>query len=106
MTRKLSWSLAAVAYLVPPHWAYCSNLADERAQLAAYGFIKCGTTQASNTFLACVASATLSLLAVGCGVVSLCLLPSPRPKFRTLEVIAMSVPFVAAVAFVALSLWN
>src|SRR2546423_1607106 len=93
LTLTLNWTLC------PSAWAYCSTLADERAQLAAYGFIKCGTTQASNTFLACVASAALSLLAVGCGVVSLCLLPGPRPKLQTLEVIAMSVPLVAAVAF-------
>ena len=83
-----------------------SNLADERAQLAAYGFIKCGFTQTNNSLLACTAAAFLSLFAVGCSIAFLRVLPSPRPKFRILETLTMSVPFVAVVLFVALSLWG
>ena len=106
MCRKLSWWFTAVACSVPPLWAYSSNLADERAQLAAYGFIKCGFNQTNNTLMACAASASLSLLAVGCSIASLRVLPSPRPKLRIGETITMSVPFVAVVLFVALSLWG
>lgn len=105
MSRKLSWWLA-LACLVPPLLAYSANMADQRAQLAAYGFVKCGFNQANNSDLACAASASLSLLAIGCSIASLRALPSPRPKLRIAETITMSVPFAAAVLFVALSLWG
>jgi hypothetical protein len=103
MSRKLSWWLA-LGCLVPPLLTYSANLADEHAQFAAYGFIKCSFNQTNNTLLACIASAFLSLLAVGCSIASLRVIPSPRPKLRVAETITMSVPLVAVVLLIVLSL--
>jgi len=105
MSRKLSLWLA-VACLGPPLLAGSANMADEDVQMAAYGFIKCGFNQTKNAFLACIASASLSLIASGCSIASLWVLPSPRPKLRTLETVTISVPFLAVVLFVVLSLWG
>ena len=97
MNRKLSWLLAAIAYIGPPLWAYFSNVADQHTQLSAYGFIKCGYTQTTNTLLACVASGSLSSLALGLGLVSLRCVPSPLPPTRKLEIIAVSGPLLMAI---------
>ena len=103
MSRKLSWSLATLAYLGPPLWAYFSMAADRVAQTAAYGFIKCGTPQGMITILACAFSASLSLLALAFAVASFRLVPSPRPKTRVLEIGVVSLPlFVAVLVFTSL----
>jgi len=106
MNRKLSWLLAGIAYIGPPLWAYFSSVADQHAQLAAYGFIKCGNTQTGITFLACVASGSLSSVALALGLVSLRSVPSPRPRARLLEMVAVSMPLLVAVLIVSSPLWG
>jgi hypothetical protein len=97
MSRKLSWLFAAMAYLVPPIWAYVAIKADLNAQLDAYGFIKCGTPALSMTLLACKASSALSLLAACFGIASFLGMSSPRPKIRLLEIGALLLPLLVAV---------
>jgi hypothetical protein len=105
MSRKLSWLLAAIAYLGPPLWAYFAIKAAQDAQMAAYGFIKCGTPMAMTTLSACKASGLLSLLATGFAIASFRSASRPLLKTRVLEIVAVSVPLVVAVVILASMLW-
>jgi hypothetical protein len=102
MSRKVSWCLVLIC-LIPPLFAYSANMADHQAQLAAYGFIKCGFNQSNNALLACLATGLFSAAASGCSIVSLRAVPRPRPKLRIVETVTISVPFVVVVLLVALS---
>ena len=102
MKRKLSWLLAAVAYLVPPLWAYCATveLVAERCGPNGYGrqFLV-----ADNIVRAWIASALLSFLAMAFSLAALSSVPSPRSKIRILETLAISLPFVGLVLVVMAS---
>jgi hypothetical protein len=72
--------------------------------MSAYGFVKCGTVMASTIFWASTASAFLSLLATGLAIASFRLVPSPRPKARILEILAVSTPLLVALLVIASAL--
>jgi len=63
--------LVAVAAQSPPALAYSSNLLMRMPNWPAYGFIQVRLQSSNNAFLACIASASLFLLAVGCSMASL-----------------------------------
>lgn len=103
MKRKLSWLIASLAFVGPPVWASFAIQADRREQLAGHGWI-CGTPMILIFLTASVASSVLSLAATGFGVASFCALPRPRSFARRAEIGILILPFVLAVAFVALIL--
>ena len=81
MHRKLSWLLAVFAYLGPPVWACFAVLADNRDQMNAYGFMKCGNNVGIIISCACILSGSSSLVAGCLGAVSLQAVP--RPPLRS-----------------------
>jgi hypothetical protein len=106
MSRKLSWSLAALAYLGPPAWAHFAIAADQSAQMAAYGSTRCGTPALTIAFLAFVASGALSLLAVAIGAASLWRAPGPRTSVRVLEIGVLAMPLLLVILVFVLMLFR
>lgn len=98
MLRILSWLMAFVAYFGPPVWAYYAIEADRRAQLAAYGWV-CGNPLIGINLQACLASAGLSFLGMGCALICYRKLPKPKRKMRTIELGVVSVPFIVGGAY-------
>jgi len=105
MSRKLSWTFAAIAYVAVPLWAYFAIRSDYNAQMHAYKFVKCGTPMIGIMLLACMSSGAASLLAAGLGVASYRSILGPRPKTRALEIAALSLPLLVAMFIAGLILW-
>ena len=106
MSRKLSWLLAALAYLGPPVWAHWAVTADQNAQRTAYGFVKCATPHGMIALWACAVSGLLSLLAIAFALATYRLVPSPRPKPRVLEIGAVAAPALVAGLVFASLFWD
>lgn len=86
MKRKISWVVAALAYTVPPVWAYYMVQADVEAQRQSHGFI-CG-----NPIL-------LSAVAVSLGIWAYFDKSAARYKGQFLELFVFSVPLFVGATF-------
>jgi hypothetical protein len=103
MSRRLSWLFALAAYVLPPVWAAFALDADMKTQRQVHGFV-CGLPLLGIMFVACIASAALSVLGTAFGVASFCAAPAPRSLVRVAELAALVLPFLAASTYVALLL--
>ena len=103
MTRRLSWFLGALAYALPPIWAYWSQ-STLYAEAKARGQYLCGLPYLAIVTLACLGSAILGAAACGFGYRSYRHLPKPRPLVRSVELVVLTVPLVLGLALFALLL--
>jgi hypothetical protein len=103
MSRRLSLLFALAAYVLPPVWAAFAMDADMKTQRQVHGFV-CGLPLLGIMFVACIASAALSVLGTAFGVASFRAAPAPRSLLRVAELAALVLPFLAASTYVALLL--
>lgn len=98
--RKLSWLFFALACIGVPlyaHWALDQDAAAQRAAHAA----ACGLVAMSILFFSALLMAVFSAVAGLFGFLSFRSLKGLRPKRRILELVALFVPCLAGVAFIA-----
>src|SRR5947209_7988051 len=98
MRRKLSWTLALLAYTGPPAWAYFALAADRQAQLASHGWV-CGNPMLGIMFLAAISSTALS---AGATALAFGALPEQPGGRRLIEIFVLAVPAIAGAGLAAL----
>jgi len=93
MKRKLSWGFAILAYLAPALWCYNAVKEYEASQRL------CGMPILAMVCLACLAAATLSIVATVLGTLSFRSLKPPRPKYRYVELLSLAAPCVIGLGY-------
>lgn len=101
MIRKASLLIASLAYVGVPLWTSFALQRDAQAQRAAHAFA-CGNAAMGIIIFGLLLSATLSLVASAFALASFRKLPSPRSRFRTLELVFIAFPLLAGIVSVAL----
>ena len=100
MKRALPWFIAASAYIIPPFWAYFAMERNAVAQKAVYGFA-CGNPALGMMLLACIGSAILSLSATLFRGWAVGWWKTVSLGAAGVELVALALPFFAAVSFAA-----
>lgn len=101
MSRKASLVIASMAYIGVPLWALFALQRDAEAQRVAHAFA-CGNVAMGIIVFGLMLCATLSLVASAFALASFRKLPSPRSRFRTLELVFIAFPLLAGIVSVAL----
>ncbi len=101
MVRKLSWLMSALAYVLPPTWAYFEQVSLYEAAKVHGGYI-CGLAMLGISGLACLGAASLSGIALVLGWLSYRSLPKPRPRARMAELAVLAIPMLLGPGYVGL----
>jgi hypothetical protein len=101
MMRKLSWIFFALACVGVPLYAYWALEQDAAAQRAAHA-TACGLVAMAILFFSALMMAVFSVIAGLFGFLSFRSLKGPKSKRRILELVALFVPCLVGVAFIAL----
>jgi uncharacterized integral membrane protein len=99
MRRKISWALAAMAYLLPASLAIFALQATTSSMRANNGFV-CALPLIGIMFWAAVAAALLSAFATAIGYGEFRKIAKPRSQQRWAELVILSLPFVLGVSLV------
>jgi len=74
--------------------------ADRQAQVEVQGFV-CGLPLMAIIAVACLMTASLSLVATGLGALAYQAIPRPRPIQRSIELFILAVPLIVAASVFA-----
>ncbi len=101
MNRRISWLMGALAYVVPPTWAYFEQASLYEGAKVHGGYI-CGLAMLGISGLACLGAASLSGIALVFGWLSYRSLPKPRSRARMAELALLAIPMCLGLGFVGL----